>query len=100
MLEEQCDEVIQLRTEVAQARLQNANDKEKLFGEMQQLATTLLQSREQVKVAKQTELQLRELLQNYDNKFEGLQKALQETNTAYDGFKGEMSKVSLTLLSA
>jgi len=60
---------------------------------MQQLATSLLQSREQVKESKESELKLRQLLQNYDQKFEGLQKALKETNTAYDGFKGEMAKV-------
>jgi len=29
MLLEQCDELVRLRTDVAQARLQNANDKER-----------------------------------------------------------------------
>ena len=60
---------------------------------MQQLANALVKSREQMKESKDTEIQLRELLQSYEQKFNGLQNALKETNSAYESFKGEMGKV-------
>ena len=92
-LKELCDELVKAKTEVAQVRLKNAEEKEKLLGDMQVLATTLVQSREQMKASKETELQLRMLIQSYDEKFAGLQRSLKETNTAYEGFKGEMDTV-------
>jgi len=95
-LKEFCDELVKTKTEVAQVRLKNAEDKERLLGDMQVMATTLVQSREQMKAAKETELELRRRLAEYDEKFAGLQKTLQETNTQYEGFKGGMDTVRYT----
>ena len=74
-------------------KLHNAEEKERLFGEMQKVANGLVQSKQEMKEAKQTELGLRVLLQKYDEKFKSLQGALTETNTAYDTFAQEMAKV-------
>jgi chromosome segregation ATPase len=46
-----------------------------------------------MKEAKEIELKLRILIQNYDEKFVGLQVSLKETNEAYGNFKGQMEKV-------
>lgn len=81
------------RLELGELKLKNAQEREKLLGEMQQLSTALIQSREQMKEAKETEINLRLLLQNYDEKFNGLQSALKDTNGAYEEFKSEMSRV-------
>lgn len=81
------------RLELGELKLKNAQEREKLLGEMQQLSTALIQSREQMKEAKETEINLRLLLQNYDEKFNGLQSALKDTNGAYEEFKAEMSRV-------
>lgn len=83
------------RLELGELKLKNAQEREKLLGEMQQLSTALIQSREQMKEAKETEINLRLLLQNYDEKFNGLQSALKDTNGAYEEFKSEMSRVIL-----
>ena len=77
-------------------KLHNAEEKERLFGEMQKVASGLVKSKEEMKDAKQTELGLRVLLQKYDEKFKSLQGALTETNTAYDTFAQEMAKVRLS----
>lgn len=70
-----------------------AQDREKTYGDMQKLATSLVESRLQMKNAKELELELRVLIQDYDQKFSQLQKALEETNGAYGLFKGDMDKV-------
>lgn len=86
------------RLELGELKLKNAQEREKLLGEMQQLSKALIQSREQMKEAKETEISLRNLLHTYDEKFIGLQKALQDTNGAYEEFKSEMTKVQLPIL--
>jgi chromosome segregation ATPase len=79
--------------ELGETKLRNAEEKEKLFGEMQKLADALLQSREQIKESKETELSLRNMIQGYEEKFNGLQRALKDTNGSYEEFKSEMNKV-------
>lgn len=71
-----------------------ALDREQTYGDMQKLAGSLVDSRTQMKNAKELELELRRLIQDYDDKFNQLQKALEETNGAYGVFKGDMDKVS------
>jgi len=83
------------KLELGETKLKNAEEKEKLFGEMQKLADALLQSREQIKDAKETELSLQKMVQGYEEKFNGLQKALKDTNGSYEDFKSEMNKVNL-----
>lgn len=57
------------------------------------MADALIQSREQIKEAKETEIALRTMIQSYEDKFNGLQKALKETNGNYEEFRSEMVKV-------
>ncbi|CAG7728836.1 unnamed protein product [Allacma fusca] len=85
---------IAAQTELARLKLRNAEEKERLFSEMQKVANGLVQSKTEMKEAKETELNLRVLLKKYDEKFGGLQSALQETNSAYDTFRDEMEKMS------
>ncbi|CAG7833257.1 unnamed protein product [Allacma fusca] len=94
-LQESKTGMVTAKTQLAEFQLKNAQEKEKLIKEMQQLANALEKSREEIKVAKETENGLRALIQNYDDKFTGLQKALQDTNGAYNDFKSEMEKVTL-----
>jgi len=94
VIDETSSALQEAKLELGELRLKNAQEKEKLLGEMQSLSTALIQSREQMKEAKETEINLRLLLQNYDDKFNGLQKALKETNGAYEEFKSEMTRVS------
>jgi len=94
-LKETTESCIAAQTELDELKLKNAEEKEKLYVEMQQLASALVSTREQMKEAKTTELQLRELLQSYESKFNELQKCLKETNGAYQSFRSEMGKVSL-----
>lgn len=92
-LKETNESLHKAKIDLGETKLKGAEEKEKLIGEMQKLADALLQSREQVKDAKQTELSLRGMLQNYDEKFNGLQKALKDTNGSYEEFRSEMTKV-------
>jgi hypothetical protein len=92
-LKETNDSLQKARIDLGEAKLENAQEKEKLIIEMQKLADALLQSREQVKDSKQTELALREMVQGYEDKFNGLQKALKDTNGSYEEFRTEMNKV-------
>ena len=57
------------------------------------MAGTLVQCREQMKEGKETEIQLRELLSKYDERFTSLQNSLKETNKSYEDFRKEMQKV-------
>lgn len=92
-MKETTDSCIAAQTELSELKLKNAEEKEKLYVEMQQLASALVTTREQMKEAKETELQLRELIKVYETKFNGLQNALTETNSAYQTFQSEMGKV-------
>ena len=83
------------RTQLSEFQIKNVQEKEKLLKEMQQLANALEKSRDEIKQAKETEDGLRALIKSYDDKFNSLQKALQDTNGAYTGFKSEMEKVNV-----
>jgi len=88
------DELIKTKTEVAQLRLKSAQEREQVYGEMQKLANTLVENRQQMKNAKDLEIELRERLKSYDEKFTSLQSSLRETNTGYTSFTAEMEKVT------
>lgn len=60
---------------------------------MKQLAEALMKSHDQIQEAKQTEIDLRDIIRNYDEKFTTLQKAMKDTNLAYEEFRSEMTKV-------
>lgn len=49
-----------------------------------------------MKDAKDLELELRERLTSYDEKFTALQASLEATNDGYSSFTGEMDKVTTT----
>lgn len=70
-----------------------ATDREQTYADMQKLASSLVDARLQMKNAKELELELRVLIQDYDEKFSQLQKALEETNGAYGIFKDDMDMV-------
>jgi chromosome segregation ATPase len=93
-LKETNDALVETRTEINEINQKSAEDKQKLYQEMEQLSGALVLSGEQMKESKETEAQLRTLLQSYEKKFEGLQTALSETNSAYETFKSEMGKVN------
>jgi len=93
-LNETNDSLVLTRTENSELKYHSAQEKEKILREMQQLADALIKSREQIKEAKTTEIDLRKNIQNYDEKFNGLQHALSQTNNAYGDFKKEMEKVT------
>ena len=99
ILQEALDEakggMLTAKTQLAEFQIKNVQEKEKLLKEMQQLANALEKSRDEIKQAKETEDGLRSLIKSYDEKFTSLQKALQDTNGAYAGFKSEMEKVTL-----
>ncbi|CAL8121942.1 unnamed protein product [Orchesella dallaii] len=94
-LEETNDNLIRTKLELSELRMKYAQDREQTYGDMQKLATSLVESRLQMKNAKELELELRILIQDYDQKFSQLQKALEETNVAYGVFKDDMDKVAL-----
>ena len=74
-IQETHDKIIKAHMELAQTKLDNSQDKEKTFVELKKLATSIVESREQMQTIKQTELTLRQHIQNYDEKFVGLQTA-------------------------
>jgi len=92
-LEETNDGLIRTKLELSELRMKYAQERERTYGDMQKLATSLVESRQQMKNAKELELELRILIQDYDQKFSQLQKALEETNVAYSVFKDDMDKV-------
>lgn len=87
------NDLIQTKTELARVRLAAAQEREQTYAEMHKLANTVVESRQHLKDAKELELQLRQKLQNYDEKFTGLQSELEKTNSGYKTFSGEMDKV-------
>jgi len=96
-LEEANQELIQTKTELAQIRLNAAVERENTYGKMHSIANDLVETRRQMKDAKETELELRQTLQGYDEKFSTLQGNLATTNTAYNAFSGDMQAVSFSI---
>lgn len=60
-----------LSFKVAQLRLKNAQDRETAYAEMHKLANTMVDNKQQMKNAKDLELELRQRLTSYDEKFTG-----------------------------
>jgi len=74
--------------------LNAAVDREETYGKMHSIANDLVETRKQMKDAKEQELELRKTLQGYDEKFTTLQGSLSSTNTAYNAFSGDMQAMA------
>jgi len=85
------------KAELAELRLQIAREKERTYSEMQKIANSLVSSRQQMKNAKDHELQLRVVIQKYDEKFVTLQTELKDTNLSYGTFKQDMDMVNYNI---
>jgi hypothetical protein len=57
--------------------------------EMHKLANTLVENKQQQKDAKDLELELRQRLTSYDEKFTSLHSSLEATNSGYTTFTGQ-----------
>lgn len=67
-LKETNDSLQKAKIDLGETKLKGAEEKQQLIGEMQKLADSLVQSREQLKDAKQTEVSLKGMIQNYEDK--------------------------------
>ncbi len=86
------DDLVKTKMELAQLRLKNAQDREIAYAEMHKLANTMVENKQQQKDAKDLELELRQRLTSYDEKFTSLHSSLEATNSGYTTFTGHTYK--------
>lgn len=96
---EKISKQLQLESQLADARLAKAKlemtaEKEILLKEKHQLLGELAESRTKIKDLEETEINLRSQISLYTSKYDDFQHALSRSNEIFEGFKGEMEKMS------
>lgn len=79
---------------LAKAKMEMAAEREIMLREKQQLLMELSQYQTRCQEFQATEINLRNQITMYDEKYDEFQKALARSNEVFGGFKGEMEKMS------
>ncbi|KAK7866043.1 hypothetical protein R5R35_008555 [Gryllus longicercus] len=96
---EKISKQLQLESKLADARLAKTKlemtaEKEVLLREKQELLLEVTECQAKIKDMQQTETNLRGQISLYTSKYDDFQNALSRSNEIFEGFKGEMEKMS------
>ncbi|XP_067013351.2 alpha-taxilin isoform X2 [Anabrus simplex] len=96
---EKISKQLQLESQLADAKLSKAKmemaaEKETLLREKQQLLMEVVECQAKIQDLQATETSLRSQISLYTNKYDEFQNALSRSNDVFEGFKGEMERMS------